>query len=413
MNEQMWSKFFELAAQRKGLYPVARFLMELSSCPIVISDSTLQILAAATPPGITYHFTAYLPADMLDNLDSYGQFSYGSTSIDEEQVPFRMATVGDGVVCGYIFQFGVMDQTVAGQEEMRAASLAALIELSRIKLEQDTERRYRNEFIQDILYNNIPSREAVQNRGHLWGWDLSKPHMIVAVEGDMQRSSAGKPERFDQWRQLVRDYLTGNEPSVIFADRSDQLILLIPQEGSQPGPNKVRVGALVKKLRQSISKRLPGFSFSAAAGRFYRSVSDLHRAYQEAKVALEINRLLNKQEQLVFFDELGALRLIYNQGEQELIEYYEETLGPLERHDRHYNTSLVETLAAYLQASGDPGKAAEYLFIHVNTLRYRIKKIEELLSQDLRKLDVLSNLFVAFQVKTILHSLIGDSFDQH
>ena len=67
----------------------------------------------------------------------------------------------------------------------------------------------------------------------------------------------------------------------------------------------------------------------------------------------------------------------------------------------------METLAAFLQASGDPAKAAETLFIHVNTLRYRLKQIEELLQQDVRQLNVQANLYIAYQVKAILNTLVG------
>ncbi|WP_258359075.1 PucR family transcriptional regulator [Moorella sulfitireducens] len=105
---------------------------------------------------------------------------------------------------------------------------------------------------------------------------------------------------------------------------------------------------------------------------------------------------------LTFFDELGVLRLIFNLGEQELEDYYEENLGPLEKYDKEHNTNLLETLAVYLYASGDYNQAAMNMFVHVNTLRYRLKKVEEILGQDLRQLAVLVNLYTALQVKVML-----------
>jgi DNA-binding PucR family transcriptional regulator len=81
---------------------------------------------------------------------------------------------------------------------------------------------------------------------------------------------------------------------------------------------------------------------------------------------------------------------------------YEENLGPLEKYDKEHNTNLLETLAVYLYASGDYNQAAMNMFVHVNTLRYRLKKVEEILGQDLRQLAVLVNLYTALQVKVML-----------
>lgn len=407
MNEQMWSRFFELAAQGRGLNPVARFFMEQTGYPLILCDATLRILAIAIPLDTDHNLAGYLPPSVLDNHYAEGNSYYGTVSIDTEEVPFRMLSIGEGNIWGYAFQLNATPDTEIGREELRAASLAALVELTRLKLEQDTERRYRNEFLQDILYNNIPNREAVYNRGLLWGWDLSQPHMALVATAGKPDEDGGRDDSNERWQQLAANYLSQQEPRIIIADRSDQLILLLPLANTEPGPNKARAVTLINRLRQHLGERIPGYSFSIGAGRLYRSVSELYRAYQEAKVALEINRLLQKTEQLVFFDELGAVRLIYNQGEKDLSEYYEEVLGPLERHDQEHSTTLIETLAAYLQTSGDPVKAAEKLFVHANTLRYRLKKIEELLNQDVRRLDVQANLYIAFQVKTILSTLTG------
>lgn len=406
MTEQRWQAFFTLAAQEKGLSPIASLFLELTGYPLVICDKTLRIVSSALPAGAG-NAEGYLPPSILDTAVEREGFYYGSVPGGEAHVPFRLVKAGESAVLGYVLQLGADQHTAVGAEELRAASLAVFVELSRRKLEQDIEWRYRDEFIQDILYNNIPNRDAIYYRGQLWGWNLRHPHMVVVITTDDTSPAAKQHLVHTHWRQVVAHYLAEHEPSVVVGENRDQLILLIPQDGSEKGLNKGLVKTVVKKLRLTLAAMMPHFAFSVASGRCYQSVSELYRAYQEAKVALEINRLLRQRNQLIFFDELGAVRFIYNQGEQDLIEYYKETLGPLEDHDNQNNTTFMETLAAFLQASGDPAKAAEALFIHVNTLRYRLKQIEELLQQDVRQLDVQANLYMAYQVKAILNTLVG------
>ena len=406
MNDQRWQTFFTLAAQEKGLSPIARLFLELTAYPLVICDMTLRILSSALPAGAGTP-DVYLPASILDTITEKDTFYYGSIPGSETDVPFRMLKAGENTVLGYVLQLGADEHCSPGSEELRAASLAVSVELSRRKLEQDIEWRYRDEFIQDILYNNIPNRDAIYYRGQLWGWNLRHPHMVVVITTDETSLAGQKNMVHAHWRQVIAHYLAKHEPSVVVGENRDQLILLIPMEGRERRPNKGCVKRIIENLRLTMAIMLPDFSFSVASGRFYQSVSELYRAYQEAKVALEIKRLLQQRNQLIFFDELGAVRFIYNQGEQDLIEYYEETLGPLDEHDKLNNTTFMETLAAFLQASGDPAKAAETLFIHVNTLRYRLKQIEELLQQDVRQLNVQANLYIAYQVKAILNTLVG------
>ncbi|MDN5326659.1 MAG: hypothetical protein PWP41_1355 [Moorella sp. (in: firmicutes)] len=401
MEPQKWYRFLEIAAGGKGLVAIARLLAEVSGRPVVICDLTLRILASQVLPGNTIKLGDYLPVE-LPREAVEGAFYRGRLKDAGGELPFLMLPIGEVTLHGYLFLLDVGEDWEPYREPLKAAALAAMIEMSRSRITQEIERRYRNEFVQDILYNNLPNREAMVNRGRLWGWDLTRPHLLVILSLDRQGQQERDETLWERWRQLMHYHLKHQAPEIILADRSDQLIILIPVATDEAGVNKGKIAGLVKSLQKSTAAHLDGRTFSAGAGRFYENVTDLYRAYQEAKVALEISRLLRRRGVLTFFDELGVLRLIFNQGEQELEDYYEETLGAIQKYDAGHNTNLMETLATYLSASGDYNRAAEEMFIHVNTLRYRLKKIEELLGQDLRRIDVLVNLYTALQVKVML-----------
>jgi sugar diacid utilization regulator len=390
----------EIAAEGGGLTSVTRFLGYLTELPVILCDLTLRILAYQLPAGSKYYFGDYLPLDLPIQAETRGEFYLGK--LKEPGIDYLMLPIGREPRYGYLFLLEAGKNWEVYQEPLKAAALAAMVEMSRTRISQETERRYRNEFVQDILYNNIPNREAMVNRGRLWGWDLTRPHLLVVMELDDREKKEGSKMLWDQWHQLVRYHLGRQVSQVILADRSEQLIILLPVGLDDLGSNKRKLTNLVNYLQKTTAEHLAGITFSAGVGRFYENVAELYRAYQEAKVALEISRLLCRRDALTFFDELGVLRLIFNLGEQELEDYYEENLGPLEKYDKEHNTNLLETLAVYLYASGDYNQAAMNMFVHVNTLRYRLKKVEEILGQDLRQLAVLVNLYTALQVKVML-----------
>jgi len=398
---EIWRRFLEAVAKGEGLTSVTRILMEETSCPSLLTDVTLRILACSFPAGTGYKFeddSLPLPCDFW--LRGEGKEIYeGSLPLGGEQVDFLSMAIGQQELWGYLFLLGSRDDRY--REYLRAASQAAVVELSRLRLSQEAERRYRNEFIQDILYNNLPSREAIISRAQLWGWDLSRPHALVVLEV-REGPVTGHQAVMERFRNLVSRIAAKYCPQVILADRSEQLILLLPYPLQGQGPAKIWLNKLLQSLAREVEQCLPGQEFLAGVGRLYTSVDQLYRAYQEAKLALYVGRLLFPKEKIIFFDQLGALRFLINQGEQELADFYADMLGPLEDYDKQHNTDLLPTLVEFLRSSADYALTAERLFIHVNTLRYRLRKIEEILGVDLRDINTLVNLYTALQAKMIL-----------
>jgi DNA-binding PucR family transcriptional regulator len=78
--------------------------------------------------------------------------------------------------------------------------------------------------------------------------------------------------------------------------------------------------------------------------------------------------------------------------------YRERVLGPLLAHDRRHRTELVRTLGAYLECSGSWSRCAALMHVHVNTLRYRIERIEALTGRDLRELADQTDLLLALHL---------------
>jgi sugar diacid utilization regulator len=78
--------------------------------------------------------------------------------------------------------------------------------------------------------------------------------------------------------------------------------------------------------------------------------------------------------------------------------YRARVLGPLLEHDRMHRTELVRTLRMYLDSSGSWSRCAAQMHLHVNTLRYRIERIEALTGRDLRRLEDQTDLLLALNL---------------
>jgi DNA-binding PucR family transcriptional regulator len=94
---------------------------------------------------------------------------------------------------------------------------------------------------------------------------------------------------------------------------------------------------------------------------------------------------LGRSDETIAVDELGVLGLFLDsQHPEQLGALAEHVLGPAIAHDQRAAGSLVETLDAYLDSGCNARACAEQLYVHVNTVKYRIRRLEELCGLDLR-----------------------------
>jgi DNA-binding PucR family transcriptional regulator len=80
--------------------------------------------------------------------------------------------------------------------------------------------------------------------------------------------------------------------------------------------------------------------------------------------------------------------------------FAERVLGPLVDYDRRTGAGLLETLEIFLGCAGSWRQAADRMHLHLNTVRYRIGRVEELTGRDLGRLDDRLDLFLAVRARS-------------
>jgi PucR family transcriptional regulator, purine catabolism regulatory protein len=124
------------------------------------------------------------------------------------------------------------------------------------------------------------------------------------------------------------------------------------------------------------------------------SSRDARRSFHEARCALEARALAgsangngNEPESngsVATYRDLGSFQLLLSlQDEQALRLFCDSILGPIENGEGHYGGELMRSLEAFIECNGQWEKAARRLYCHRHTLRYRIRKVEELTGRDL------------------------------
>ena len=145
--------------------------------------------------------------------------------------------------------------------------------------------------------------------------------------------------------------------------------------------------ALAGKLRGELAER---FGAVAAAASRVAPTHSLRLSFHEARCALEAVRLQNGDAprggtapEVASYKDLGAFQLLLSlQDDDALISYCRGVLGPVEQGEGEYGDELLRSLDVFIEHNGHWEKAASALYCHRHTLRYRIRRVEQLTGRD-------------------------------
>ncbi len=215
--------------------------------------------------------------------------------------------------------------------------------------------------------------------GHLYPEDLQarlRPfgigERVAVLAFKLADASAGAPV---VERTLARERV----PSLV-AIRAGLLCAVIDPDGA-PGSSPLDPVELARTIRAELAGRFG--EVRAAASRPVATHS-LRMAFHEARCALEAVRLRNgSAPEVASYVDLGAFQLLLSlQDDDALSSYCRSVLDPIERGEGEYGDELVRSLDVFIEHNGHWEKAANALFCHRHTLRYRIRRIEQLTGRD-------------------------------
>jgi PucR family transcriptional regulator, purine catabolism regulatory protein len=140
---------------------------------------------------------------------------------------------------------------------------------------------------------------------------------------------------------------------------------------------------LLGRFRDAAEQVGPGARVHLAVSSPVRIARELGHGLHEAGQTLELARRLGVADRPLAFEHLGVYRILLDGGgSQHRRDFVEDALGPLARYDADHGTQLVPTLRAYVQADYNANKTARALYVHPNTLAYRLRTIRRLLGGD-------------------------------
>jgi PucR family transcriptional regulator, purine catabolism regulatory protein len=218
--------------------------------------------------------------------------------------------------------------------------------------------------------------------GHLYPEQLQARLRPFGI-GDQVAVLAFRPPDASAAAAPLERILEREQVHSLVAIRAGLLCAVIDASGPNgaAGAGGLEPTELARKIRRELAER---FGDVGAAASRPAATHSLRLSFHEARCALEALRLHDGlAPEVATYKDLGAFQLLLSlQDDDALISYCRGVLGPVEQGEGEYGHELLRSLDVFIEHNGHWEQAANALYCHRHTLRYRIRRIEQLTGRD-------------------------------
>jgi DNA-binding PucR family transcriptional regulator len=310
-------------------------------------------------------------------------------------IPLRVA---DTVVGGLHMRSKI--EPSASMRRLLATMIAS--EVERVRAPERVSESAAADFLRSVLSRELTAREELLARAKELSVDVDDgASMIVARAHPQAPTDEG-------WRGRVRAVAERGARAVV----SRSIAALSEREGILgaevlllvPGGEESTAARAAEGVLREMEAGLAGYTFAIGRSRVAADPADLPRAASEALLAANVAQGSADGAALAF-EQTGAYRLLLSamsENPSELQRFYAETVEPLVAYDEQYETDLVGTLEAFLEADGNVAGTAQRLFTHRHTIYYRLERVRELSGHDISSSDGREKLSLGLKAMRVL-----------
>lgn len=375
----------QLEAEGKGLEGLVKAMSEISGRGILIQDKRGWILAQHSSSSLLSIWKNIL--EQLGDLEGLPDYlidrrQAGSPgTIITQQIPGGLERLIAPIIVGemargYLSLVGLegeiddLDHLVIEQ-----GCFVCAIEMARNKAIRETEKRLKGDLLNALLQDDLAPREA-----GLWaqtmGLDLEQAHVALRFAWD-----GTQPPSRRRLETLVNGAIAQLGLRVIVSPLGSEVICYC--QVSQAASRPEEVFLLGQSVLDQASREYPEIQARCGIGIPAPSLEDWRVSLRQAGQALEMARRLAEPKPL-YYSDLSVYRLLFQlEHSPELIAFQEETIGPLLSLENA--NEFIHTLEAYFEHNGNLSQTAEALFLHRNTLIYRMERIAAITNLELDK----------------------------
>lgn len=284
-----------------------------------------------------------------------------------------------------------------------AANLVAMENLKSRELMLH-EQRLQGELLASLMESRCTDSEIAYRRGLLLGFDLQLPFVVFALQSVPAKGPEDAPDRQESlWKEFqhsVKQYAAGLKTGVMFTRSSSCCFGILSLPGTD-SPETLREFFL--SLLERLLGSYPSVTAVIGLSRRASGLEKIPAACEEAREAAKVLRCVEGLPPVSCIDGLGIYRVLIELEQSSVMrDFYERSVRSIEEYDQKNGMLLLDTLACYFDHGCNLRVTSETMFLHKNSVSYRLRKIEELLGCSLSDPSVSLSLQLCMKYRKIL-----------
>lgn len=335
-------------------------------------------------------------------LDTTGQFIFG----EQELYQVDMEVIKEFVVSEADSQaIGAIRFLKAGNEEEgmyivitkdnETSYTIGKIAVSQLKQLNDAyqDKMDKNSFYQNLILDNMLLVD-IHNKAKRLHLECSKKRVVFLVEVD-----GGDAFSDNMALELLKGMYSGlSGDHVTTVDEKNIILIKMLNEDDEAGQCENVANTIVDMMNTEIMQNV-----HVSYGNVVSEMKDVSKSYKEAKMALDVGKIFYSDKNIVSYGTLGIGRLIYQLPVNLCKMFIHEIFG--ERIPEELDEETLSTLEKFFDNNLNVSETSRQLFLHRNTLVYRIEKLQKVTGLDVRNFDDAMTLKIALMVVNYIEYL--------
>jgi len=380
---------------------------------IIITDENAIIIGSADEKRLTqFHEGA---AKVIKEKKKLEIYSNDIKHLTGTKPGINLPIENNGKIIGMVGITGEPNE-VSSYGEIVKTTVEMMLQQEFLLKELHLEQQTRENFIQDLISGKVGNDfDLFLTRGRIVGYDILIPRIALVIDISQFKKTARQSQKIFEGKRKGEIYLQKLKNNILITIQD--VFFNMPEEiVSNAGGNKfvvlktinpkdskenlkIKIYKIANKIKNTISQKMK-YKVTIGIGEYHEGIRGLSKSCREAAKAQEVGSRLENLGEVYHINDLGVDRILAGINDELQLEIINKTLYSVKDVKGNImNEILLKTLKAFFDNDLSTLKTVKNIYIHRNTLYYRLKRIKEITGLNPKKFDEAIQLRLAMKMK--------------
>lgn len=231
-----------------------------------------------------------------------------------------------------------------------------------------------------------------------YGYMRNYKYCISLIEVWDEKTGSVAKEELQKVSREVENFVSGSYNNIIVLEMDNYTAVCMADY------SEGKINEIMESVHEHLVEvKKDGFIVHTSIGGNSDNIINISKSYNKAKNGIVLQKKRKREDEISSYNEMGTYKLLMAVDDKDILkDYYGEFLEQIEIYDRINDTDFMFVLKTFFENKCSVQNTAEVLFMHRNSVRYKLNKIEEILGIDLSGVEDRSRVYLSLMIKEMI-----------